>query len=88
MQLASYLEGRPLMWMMLLHLHVNLNADDDDHHDDDDDDNDDDDDDDDDESGYVPVLIQTIFSTHPIAIWSMDFFIKFNELTEQSVNVK
>ena len=30
MQLASYLEGIPLMWMMLLNLHVNLNADDDD----------------------------------------------------------
>ena len=27
---ASYLEGSPLMWMMLLHLQVNLNADDDD----------------------------------------------------------
>ena len=26
MQLASYLEGSPLKWMMLLHLHVNLNA--------------------------------------------------------------
>ena len=29
-QLASYLEGSPLMCMMLLHLHVYLNADDDD----------------------------------------------------------
>ena len=29
-QLASYLERSPLMWMMLLHLHVNLNADDND----------------------------------------------------------
>ena len=36
-QLASYLEGSPLMWMMPLHLHA----------DDDYDDNDDDDDDDD-----------------------------------------
>ena len=26
MQLASYLERSPLMWMMLLHLHVNLKA--------------------------------------------------------------
>ena len=26
--LARYLEGNPLMWMMLLHLHFNLNADD------------------------------------------------------------
>ena len=37
-QLASHLEGSPLMWMMLLHLHFNLNADDDDGGDDDDDD--------------------------------------------------
>ena len=29
-QLASYLERSPQMWMMLLHLHDNLNADDDD----------------------------------------------------------
>ena len=28
MQLANYLEGSPLMWMMLLHLYINLNADD------------------------------------------------------------
>ena len=27
MQLASYLEGRPLMWMMPLHLHVNQKSD-------------------------------------------------------------
>ena len=26
MQLASYLEWSPLIWMMLQHLHVNLNA--------------------------------------------------------------
>ena len=26
MQLASYLEKSPLLWMMLLHVHVNLNA--------------------------------------------------------------
>ena len=40
-KLASYLEGSPLMWMMLLHLHVNLKAaaaNDDDAKDDDDDD--------------------------------------------------
>ena len=30
LQLASYLKGSPLVGMMLLHLHVNLNADDDD----------------------------------------------------------
>ena len=47
-QLASYLERSPLMWMMFLHLHVSLNADDDDDDDDDDDVDDDDDDDDDD----------------------------------------
>ena len=27
MQLASYLEGGPLMWMMPLHLHVNQKSD-------------------------------------------------------------
>ena len=27
MQLASYLERGPLMWMMLLHLHVNQKSD-------------------------------------------------------------
>ena len=27
MQLASYLEGGPLIWMMTLHLHVNLKSD-------------------------------------------------------------
>ena len=47
-QLASYLERSPLMWMMLLHLHVNLNDADDADDDDDDDDNDVYDDDDDD----------------------------------------
>ena len=26
MQLASYLEGHPLIWMNFLHLHLNLNA--------------------------------------------------------------
>ena len=31
-QQASYLEGSPLMWMMLLCLHINLNADDDDNY--------------------------------------------------------
>ena len=30
MQTASYMEWSPLMWMMLLYLHVNLNIDDDD----------------------------------------------------------
>ena len=35
-------EGSPLMWMMLLHLHVKSNADDGDDNDDDDDDDDDD----------------------------------------------
>ena len=39
MQLASYLEGSTLMWIMLVHLHVTLNADDDDDGDDSEDDN-------------------------------------------------
>ena len=29
MQLASYLEGGPLMWMMPMHLHVNQKSDND-----------------------------------------------------------
>ena len=33
MQLARYLEGSPLLWMTLLHLHIYLNAADDDHDD-------------------------------------------------------
>ena len=32
-QLASYLEGSPLMWIVLLHLLISLNADDDDYDD-------------------------------------------------------
>ena len=34
-QQASYLEGGPLMWMLLLYLHVNKKSDDDDDDDDD-----------------------------------------------------
>ena len=34
MQQASYLEGRPLMWMLPLYLHVNQKSDDDDDDDD------------------------------------------------------
>ena len=45
MQLANYLEGSPLLWMMLLHLHFNLT---DDYYENDDEDEDDDDGDDDD----------------------------------------
>ena len=36
-QQASYLEGRSLMWMLPLYLHVNQKCDDDDDDDDDDD---------------------------------------------------
>ena len=41
MQLVSYLEEGPLIWIILLHLQVNKKPDNDDDDDDDDDDNDD-----------------------------------------------
>ena len=53
MQLASYLEGSPLMWMKLLHLHAAAAADNDD----------DDDDDDDDDMGFQPGPTQTLLYT-------------------------